>query len=97
MCIINLTHNTVNIKGNFIFTLFLKLAKYSRAESSRDKHIASIWKNHDSLPDNGVLTGLVLGLSLHTDHLHATGVEGCWDAYLRSRELKLCYKPALRA
>lgn len=39
-----------------------------------------------SLPDDGVLTGLVLGFSLHTNHLHAAGVEGCWDAHLKGEQ-----------
>lgn len=32
-----------------------------------------------SLPDNGILAGLVLRLPLHTDDLHSTGVQRRWD------------------
>lgn len=35
------------------------------------------------LPDDGVLTGLVLCFSLHTDELNAAGVQGGGDPNLR--------------
>lgn len=34
------------------------------------------------LPHNGVLTGLVLSFSFHTDHLHSTSVQRGWNANL---------------
>lgn len=36
----------------------------------------------NSLPHDGVLAGLVLGLPLHADHLHATCVQRGWDPHL---------------
>ena len=36
-----------------------------------------------SLPDNCVLAGLVLGLALHADELHARGVQRGGDADLQ--------------
>jgi len=39
------------------------------------------------LPDYGVLAGLVLGFTLHTDHLHATRVQWGWNANLRKENM----------
>lgn len=47
---------------------------------------AGWWRCCYSLPDDGVLAGLVLGFSLHTDHLHAAGVEGRGDTHLWGRQ-----------
>lgn len=37
----------------------------------------------DSLPHDGVLAGLILGLPLHADHLHPTCVQRGWDPHLK--------------
>lgn len=39
-------------------------------------------RRKDSLPHDGVLTGLILGLPLHADYLHPTSVQWGWDPHL---------------
>lgn len=72
---------------------FVKGTIINRERCPQQRRVFDEWcslkDNCYSLPHDGVLTGLVFSLSLHTDHLHSTGVEGCWDAHLRTWERTL--------
>ena len=55
-----------------------------RLTGSCDKHQILLQRFSHSLPHDGVLARLVLGLALHADHLHVARVEWCRDFHLRT-------------